>query len=43
MLDEVLNSTRVFGIVCERENVAEDEVSFRASIWCRNCWANSSF
>ena len=26
MLDEVLNSTRVFGIVCERENVAEDEV-----------------
>jgi Lon protease-like protein len=25
MLDEVLNSTRIFGIVCERENVAEDE------------------
>ena len=26
MLDEVLNTTRMFGIVCERENVAEDEV-----------------
>ena len=25
MLDEVLNTTRMFGIVCERENV-EDEV-----------------
>ena len=25
MLDEVLNTTRMFGIVCERENVAEDE------------------
>ena len=26
MLDEVLNTTRIFGIVCERENVAADEV-----------------
>ena len=26
MLDEVLDTTRIFGIVCERENVAEDEV-----------------
>ena len=26
MLDEVLNTTRMFGIVCEHENVAEDEV-----------------
>lgn len=26
MLDDVLNTTRIFGIVCERENVAEDEV-----------------
>ena len=25
MLDEVLNTTRMFGIVCERENVAKDE------------------
>jgi Lon protease-like protein len=26
MLDDVLNNTRMFGIVCERENVTEDEV-----------------
>ena len=26
MLDDVLNTTRIFGIVCEREDVAEDEV-----------------
>ena len=26
MLDEVLNTTRIFGIVCEREDVAEDEI-----------------
>jgi len=26
MLDDVLNTTRMFGIVCEQENVAEDEV-----------------
>jgi Lon protease-like protein len=26
MLDEVLDTTRMFGIVCQRENVAEDEV-----------------
>ena len=26
MLDDVLNNTRTFGIVCERENVTEDEV-----------------
>ena len=26
MLDDVLNNTRMFGIVCERENVSEDEV-----------------
>lgn len=26
MLDEVLGTTRMFGIVCERENVSEDEV-----------------
>ena len=26
MLDEVLNTTRIFGIVCERENVAADEI-----------------
>lgn len=26
MLDEVLSTTRIFGIVCERENVSEDEV-----------------
>ena len=25
MLDEVLSSTRIFGIVCERENVSEEE------------------
>lgn len=25
MLDDVLNNTRMFGIVCERENVTEDE------------------
>ena len=25
MLDDVLNTTRIFGIVCEREDVAEDE------------------
>ena len=25
MLDDVLNKTRMFGIVCERENVTEDE------------------
>ena len=26
MLDDVLNTTRIFGIVCEREDVAEDEI-----------------
>ena len=26
MLDDVLNTSRIFGIVCEREDVAEDEV-----------------
>jgi Lon protease-like protein len=26
MLDDVLNTTRMFGIVCEQENVADDEV-----------------
>ena len=26
MLDDVLNTTRIFGIVCERENVSQDEV-----------------
>ena len=26
MLDDVLNTTRIFGIVCEREDVAEEEV-----------------
>ena len=26
MLDDVLNTSRIFGIVCEREDVAEDEI-----------------
>ena len=26
MLDDVLNTNRIFGIVCEREDVAEDEI-----------------
>jgi len=26
MLDDVLDTTRIFGIVCEREDVAEDEI-----------------
>ena len=26
MLDDVLSTTRIFGIVCERENVSQDEV-----------------
>ena len=43
MLDEVLNTTRMFGIVCERENVAEDEGAYGTSIWGCHRRINSSF